>query len=62
MNEESRDYVLVEFTEEVCTAVVPLHRITGSPKPGEKVTVLWNDRKEYSALFLCSGNGMFLNL
>lgn len=59
MNEESRDYAVVEFTEEECTAVVPLQRITGLPKPGEKVNVLWNDRKEYLALFLFSGEQVF---
>lgn len=52
---KSRDYSVVEFTEEECTAVVPLQQITGLPKPGEKVNVLCNDRKEYLALFLFSG-------
>ena len=58
MNEESCDYAVVEFTEE-CTAVVPLQWITGLPKPGEKVNVLWNDRKEYLVLFLFSGEQVF---
>ena len=56
MNEESRDYAVVEFIEEECTAVVPLQRISGLLKPGETVSVLWNNRKEYSAKFLLSGN------
>ena len=56
VNEESRDYAVVEFIEEECTAVVPLQHISGSLMPGETVTVLWNNRKGYSAKFLLSGN------
>ena len=40
MNEESRDYAVVEFIEEECNAVVPLQRISGSLRPGERVNVL----------------------
>ena len=53
---KSHDYAVVEFIEEECTAVVPMQRISGSLKPGEMVTILWNNRKEYSAKFLLSGN------
>ena len=56
MNEEACDYAVVEFIEEECTAVFPLQRISGLLKSGETVTVLWNNRKEYSAKFLLSGN------
>ena len=54
MNEGLRDHAVFEFIEEGYTAVVvvPLKRISSLPKPGERVRILWNDRKEYSAIFL----------
>ena len=49
-------HALVEFVEEECTGVVPLKRVIGdSFQAGDRVTVLWNDRKEYTAVFLYSG-------
>ena len=48
-------HALVRFVEEDCTAVVPLQRITGDLQQGELVDVLWDNRKEYSGIFLLSG-------
>ena len=44
--------------EEECTAVVPLHRISEHDdlRAGQRVKVLWDNRKEYPAIFLLSGN------
>ena len=49
-------HAVMEFTEEECTGVVPLQRIRGNFLAGERVSVLWNDRKEYPAIFLFSGD------
>ena len=48
---------LVEFVEEECTAVVPLQRISNhdNVQVGDRVKVLWDNRKEYAAIFLLSG-------
>jgi len=55
--DDNERYALVEFTGEQCTAVVPLQRVFGSEiKPGGRVSVLWNNRKHYSAIFHLSGN------
>ena len=56
-------YVLVEFVEEECTPVVPLQRISDYEdlRAGQRVKVLWNNRKEYPAIFLLSGNMKVLN-
>jgi len=50
-------HALVEFEEEECTAVVPLHRIFGLKDyvEGEAMSVLWNNKKEYRATFIVSG-------
>lgn len=50
-------YALVEFVEEECTAVVPLQRICNheNVQAGDRVKVLWDNRKEYTAIFLLSG-------
>ena len=53
--EVSPSHALIEFLEEKCTAVVPLQRLSGSLKQGEIVTVIWNNKMEYSARFLLSG-------
>ena len=52
----SHTHVVVEFTEEECTGVVPLLCIRGNFLAGERVSVLWNNRKEYPAIFLFSGD------
>lgn len=55
--DSSCTHALVEFVEEECTGVVPLQRVIGtSLQAGERVTVLWSNRKEYPAIFLLSGN------
>ena len=52
----SHAHAVVEFTEEECTGVVPLQCIRGNFLAGERVSVLWNNRKEYPAIFLFSGD------
>ena len=44
--------------EEECTAVFPLQRISEHDDlwGGQRVKVLWDNRKEYLAIFLLSGN------
>ena len=50
-------YALVEFVEEECTAVDPLQHISNheNVQVGDRVKVLWDNRKEYAAIFLLSG-------
>lgn len=54
-------HVLAELVEEDGnTAVVPLQRVLDlenldSVQAGEKITVFWYDRKNYSAIILTSG-------
>ena len=52
----SHTHAVMEFTEEECTGVVPLQRIRGNFLAGERVSVLWNNRKKYPAIFLFSGD------
>ena len=53
---DSSTYAVVNFVEEDRTGVVPLHRITGDGlQEGERVTVLWLDKKQYPGIFLFSG-------
>ena len=58
VEDASSVYALVEFVEEECTAVVPLQRISKHDdlRAGQRVKVLWDNRKEYPAIFLLSGN------
>ena len=48
--EVSLSHALIEFLDEKCMAVVPLQQISGSLKHGEIVSLLWNNRMEYSTL------------
>lgn len=56
-------HALVEFTEEGCTGVVPVQRVFGETfQVGTPVTVLWSNRKEYTAVFLYSGRQNFVSI
>jgi len=61
IGDNSCTHALVKFVDEECTGVVPLKRIIGGKLhiPKETVTVLWNDRREYTAVFLYSGKQNF---
>ena len=58
MEDASSVYSLVGFLEEECTAVVPLQCISKHDdlRAGQRVKVLWDNRKEYPAIFFLSGN------
>ena len=69
---ESNGYVthaLVEFIDENCPGVVPLHRITEKEfQAGDQVTIVWTDKKQYAAtqyfqvIICCLMNVLFQNI
>lgn len=50
-------FILVEFVEEECTAVIPLQCISNyeNMQAGQRVKYLWSNRKEYPMIFFLSG-------
>ena len=57
--DNSPTHVLVEFIGDECVGVVPVHHIlhcdVNNLGSGDKVTVIWDDKREYSARFILSG-------
>ena len=54
----SDDYVLVNFMDEGCTAVVPLSRVRNTVN--DECFVLWDNRKEYKAYHLLTGMYIYI--
>ena len=55
-------HAFVEFIDEKCPGVVPLHRIKEKEfQAGDQVTIVWLDRKQYAATIKLSGNYLLSN-
>ena len=60
LQDSVEEYMVVTFDSEDSTAIVPSKKVLWTsnmpPKEGEVVNVIWNNKKQYSATFIMTGD------